>query len=38
MPGFVDVSNMTAREIQRMGHADDNGSDYYRAKTKTQKV
>lgn len=23
MPGFVDVSNMTAREIQRMGHADD---------------
>ena len=23
MPGFVDVSNMTSREIQRMGHADD---------------
>lgn len=23
MPGFVDVSNMTAKEIQRMGHADD---------------
>ena len=23
MPGFVDVSNMTLREIQRMGHADD---------------
>ena len=22
MPGFVDVSNMTSREIQRMGHAD----------------
>ena len=23
MPGFVDVSKMTSREIQRMGHADD---------------
>jgi len=23
MPGFVDVSNMTSREIQRIGHADD---------------
>lgn len=38
MPGFYNVSNMTSRQIQRMGHADDNGSDYYRAKTKTQKV
>ena len=23
MPGFVDVSNMTAEEVRRMGHADD---------------
>ena len=23
MPGFVDVSNMSSREVQRMGHADD---------------
>jgi hypothetical protein len=38
MPGFYNVSNMTSRQIQRMGHADDNGSDYYRAKTKTNKV
>jgi hypothetical protein len=38
MPGFANVSNMTSRQIQRMGHADDNGSDYYRIKTKTQKV
>jgi hypothetical protein len=38
MPGFANVTNMTSRQIQRMGHADDNGSDYYRIKTKTQKV
>lgn len=38
MPGFANVSNMTSRQIQRMGHADDDGSDYYRIKTKTQKV
>lgn len=36
MPGFANVSNMTSRQIQRMGHADD--STPYRAKTKTQKV
>ena len=38
MPGFANVSYMTNRQIQRLGHADDNGSDYYRIKTKTQKV
>ena len=38
MPAFYNVSNMTSRQIQRLGHADDNGSDYYRIKTKTQKV
>jgi hypothetical protein len=36
MPGFTNVSNMTSRQIQRMGHADD--STPYRAKTRTQKV
>jgi hypothetical protein len=36
MHGFVNVSNMTSRQIQRMGHADD--STPYRAKTRTQKV
>ena len=36
MPGFANVSNMTSRQIQRMGHADD--TTPYRAKTKTQKV
>ena len=36
MPGFTNVSNMTSRQIQRMGHADD--TTPYRAKTKTQKV
>ena len=36
MNGFVNVSNMTSRQIQRMGHADD--STPYRAKTRTQKV
>ena len=35
MPGFANVSNMTSRQIQRMGHADDTP---YRAKTRTQKV
>ena len=36
MHGFVNVSNMTSRQIQRMGHADD--STPYRAKTRTQQV
>lgn len=36
MPGFTNVSNMTSRQIQRMGHADD--ATPYRAKTRTQKV
>jgi hypothetical protein len=36
MPGFVNVSNMNSRQIQRMGHADD--STPYRVKTRTQKV
>jgi hypothetical protein len=36
MPGFANVSNMTSRQIQRMGHSDD--STPYRARTKTQKV
>jgi hypothetical protein len=36
MHGFANVSNMTSRQIQRMGHVDD--STPYRAKTKTQKV
>ena len=36
MYGFANVSNMTSRQIQRMGHADD--TTPYRAKTKTQKV
>ena len=36
MPGFTNVSNMTSRQIQRMGHADD--TTPYRAKTRTQKV
>jgi hypothetical protein len=36
MPGFANVSNMTSRQIQRMGHADD--TTPYRARTKTQKV
>ena len=36
MSGFANVSNMTSRQIQRMGHADD--TTPYRAKTRTQKV
>jgi hypothetical protein len=36
MPGFANVSFMTNRQIQRMGHADD--TTPYRAKTRTQKV
>ena len=36
MHGFANVSNMTSRQIQRMGHADD--TTPYRAKTRTQKV
>jgi hypothetical protein len=36
MPGFTNVSNMTSRQIQRMGHEDD--STPYRARTNTKKV
>jgi hypothetical protein len=36
MPGFANVSNMTSRQIQRMGHNDD--STTYRARTNTKKV
>jgi hypothetical protein len=36
MPGFANVSNMTSRQIQRMGHEDD--STPYRARTNTKKV
>ena len=36
MYGFANVSNMTSRQIQRMGQADD--ATPYRAKTRTQKV
>ena len=36
MHGFANVSNMTSRQIQRMGHADD--STPYRARTNTKKV
>ena len=36
MPGFANVSHMTSRQIQRMGHADD--STPYRARTNTKKV
>ena len=39
MPGFVDVSNMTSREIQRMGHADDETpSQTWKPRTKPQGV
>lgn len=31
MPGFIDVSNMSDREVQRLGHADD---DYVAPKTR----
>ena len=36
MQGFTNVSNMTSRQIQRMGHADD--TTPYRARTNTKKV
>ena len=36
MPGFANVSNMTSRQIQRMGHEDD--VTPYRARTNTKKV
>ena len=39
MPGFVDVSNMTSREIQRMGHADDETPNQtWKPKSKPQRV
>jgi len=38
MPGFVNVSNMTNRQIQRMGHEDDDATPTYRARTNTKKV
>jgi hypothetical protein len=36
MYGFANVSNMTSRQIQRMGHRDD--STIYRARSNTKKV
>ena len=36
MPGFANVSNMTSRQIQRLGHNDD--PTPYRARTNTKKV
>jgi len=36
MHGFANVSNMTSRQIQRMGHEDD--ATPYRARTNTKKV
>jgi hypothetical protein len=36
MPGFSNVSNMTSRQIQRLGHSDD--STPYRVRTNTKKV
>jgi len=38
MPGFANVSNMTSRQIQRMGHADDNGTTTYRKRVTTKVV
>jgi hypothetical protein len=38
MPGFVNVSHMTNRQIQRMGHADDDGGNTYRTRTNTKKI
>lgn len=38
MPGFVDVSKMSNRQVQRMGHADDDATPTYRARTNTKKV
>lgn len=38
MPGFVNVSHMTNRQIQRMGHADDNGTTTYRKRVATKVV
>ena len=35
MPGFVDVSHMTNRQIQRMGHEDDSAPTY---RTRTKKI
>jgi hypothetical protein len=37
MYGFANVSNMTNRQIQRMGHEDD-ATPTYRARTNTKKV
>jgi len=37
MPGFANVSYMTNRQIQRLGHADD-ATPKYRARTNTKKV
>jgi hypothetical protein len=37
MSGFVNVSNMTNRQIQRMGHEDD-ATPTYRSRTNTKKV
>lgn len=38
MPGFVNVSHMTNRQIQRMGHADDTDSNKYRKRVTTKVV
>ena len=38
MAGFVNVSHMSNRQIQRMGHADDEGDNTYRTRTNTKKV
>lgn len=38
MPGFVNASHMSNRQIQRMGHEDDDASPTYRTKTNTKKV
>jgi hypothetical protein len=38
MSGFVNVSHMTNRQIQRMGHSDDDGAPTYRKKVTTKKV
>ena len=37
MYGFANVSNMTSRQIQRLGHGDD-VTPKYRARSNTKKV
>ena len=38
MAGFIDVSHMSNRQIQRMGHEDDDATPTYRARTNTRKI